>query len=86
MTGCLAVPHAVAEIYRQTFRERKDFSSIKLQKQGQGNITQDVPDTKLGPGSSIQASHEVDVEKDAECGNERYQRDLVRVISSNQRK
>ena len=85
MTGCLAVPHAVPEICRQTFRERKVFSSIKLQKQGL-NITQDVPDTKLGPGSSIQASHEVDVEKDAECGNERYQRDLVRVISSNQRK
>ena len=85
MTGCLAVPHAVAEIYRQTFRERKDFSSMKLQTQGP-NITKDVPDTKLGPGSSIQASHEVDVEKDAECGNERYQRDLVRVISSNQRK
>ena len=85
MTGCLAVPHAVPEIYRQAFRERKDSSSIKLQKQ-EPNITKDVPDTKLGPGSSIQASHEVDVEKDAECGNERYQRDLVRVISSNQRK
>ena len=85
MTGGLTVPHAVAEIYRQTFRERKEFSSIKLQNQVR-NITEDVPDTKLGPGSSIQASHEVDVEKDAECGNERYQRDLVRVISSNQRK
>ena len=50
------------------------------------SVTKDIPDTELAPGSTIQAGHEVDVEEDAEDGDEWYQGDLDRVISSNQRK
>ena len=83
MTRSLAVPHAIAEIYRQAWRERKHLSLINNK---DCDITKDVPDTKLAPGSGIQTGHKVDIEKDAEGGNKWYQRDLDRVISSNQRK